>query len=513
MRTARVLLPICLMLAAASCSSGDDSSGPAASKKPATDPLVLTTSLGKVRGTNSGTVDVRAFLSVPYAAAPTGPRRWQPPRPAPRYDGVLDATKPGPSCPQDVGGSTAGFTKIPDPAEDCLSLDVWSPTDAKGLPVMVWIHGGGLRAGSAHQVYYQGDDLAADGVVVVSPNYRLGPFGFLATDELAEESDDGSYGNYGLADQVEALKWVQRNAASFGGDPDNVTIFGESAGGTSVCAHLASEGSDKLFQRAIIESGGGCGALQGGAEAQDAGASFLEAAGCDDIACLRDVPTDKVLATDFDANFVADGVRLSDTGRERAARGDLDDKQVIIGSNAEEAVLFTVGMSEPRDDAQLIQLAGQLTDQPEALLALYPPGDFATRLDRYRTMLTDARFTCPTLAFAEAASNDTYLYNFVYTSPDGRFSVATHGAELAFLFAHPEGVTGQQPGLDGADAEVSTAMQAAWTAFAKTGEPGEAWQPYAEAQKATVLDNPFKLVDQIRDGRCTDVNRLTTLRR
>jgi para-nitrobenzyl esterase len=507
----RALIIVCLALVVASCSNGHDD-GSRAKATPAGDPLRVTTSLGQVRGTHSAVNGVRAFLSMPYAAPPTGANRWRPPQPRARYRGVLDATRPGHACPQNTGDSTARFTKIPSATEDCLNLDVWSPTGAKDLPVMFWIHGGGLRAGSAHQVYYQGDDLASEGVVVVSANYRLGAFGFLATNELASESRDGSFGNYGLADQVAALEWVRRNGKAFGGDPRNVTILGESAGGASVCAHLASPGSDRLFRRAIVESGGGCGQLQEPTAAKAAGAKFLQTVGCADMACLRKVPTDKILATDFDASFVADGVRMTDTGRTRAQRGDLRGKQVIIGSNANEALLFTIGMQTPTD-AALADLASELTNRPQDLLALYPAAGYPDNLARYRTMLTDARFTCPTLAFAQAARNDTYVYNFVYTSPDERFAVATHGVELAFLFAHPEGIVGQEPGLHGADAEVSDAMQVAWTQFARTGHPGPDWRPYATARKATVIDNPVTLANQIRDGRCDTVNELSTLRR
>lgn len=341
MRLRRLVIPVCCVLTAAACSDdGTTDAVPpvetdaARSGAPSGDPLEVTTELGVVRGTESEREGVRAFLTIPYAAPPTGNDRWRVPQPREPYDGPLDATAPGGSCPQDVGSSTARFTVIPTPEEDCLTLNVWSPADADGLPVMFWIYGGGLRAGSAHQPYYIGDDLASEGVVVVSANYRLGAFGFLATDELADDSDDGSFGNYGLADQAAALEWVQENVAAFGGDPDNVTIFGESAGGGSVCAHLASPRSEGLFQRAIVQSGGGCDRLQDAEEAQTAGAELLEAAGCTDLACLRDVPTDELLALDFDANFVADGVRLSETGRTRAERGEVSDVEVLLGSNA-----------------------------------------------------------------------------------------------------------------------------------------------------------------------------------
>jgi para-nitrobenzyl esterase len=375
---------------------------------------------------------------------------------------------------------------------------------------MVWFHGGGLRAGSAHQPYYQGDDLAAEGVVVVGVNYRLGPFGFLATDELEDESDDGSFGNYGLTDQTAGLEWVRDNIEAFGGDPGNVTIFGESAGGGSVCAHLASPASDGLFHRAIVQSGGGCNRLQEPAEAKAAGERLVRRLGCDDMACMRALPTERLLSVDAGfGSFVADGVRLPETGLERAERGDLD-AEVIIGSNADEAALFNLGAEEPTD-AQLRERFAEYTDDPDALLALYPAGGYETNLDRLNALETDVRFVCPTLAFAGGARNDTYVYHFTYRSTDERFGFGpVHGAELAFLFAHPEGISNVEPGLDGADAAVSDGMQRAWAAFARDGVPGDegVWRPFGDGGRVTLLDQPFELVDEIRGGRCDAVGDL-----
>jgi para-nitrobenzyl esterase len=510
----RLLVPLwCVLLLAAAC-SGDDDAGEAAdasadASEAPSDPLQISTELGTVQGADSAVEGVRAFLRIPYAAPPTGADRWRPPQPREPYDGVLDATQPGGSCPQDVGGSTARFTTIPDPEEDCLTLSVWAPTDAEDRPVMFWIHGGGFRAGSAHQPYYAGDNLAARGVVVVNVNYRLGPLGFLATDELAEESEDGSYGNYGIADQQAGLEWVQSNIAAFGGDPDNVTIFGESAGGASVCAHLASPASDGLFQRAIVESGGGCNRMFDGDDAKAAGEQYLASVGCEVIACARDLPTDTLIGAQFDPGLTGDGVTMPTTGRERAADGELDDVDVMIGSNAEEAWLFTINMEEPTDQ-ELVDLFGQFTDQPDALLALYPAEDYPDNLERFRAMRTDASFTCPTLAFADAAAGDTYVYHYTFESDDPRFGFGpTHGTELVPLFGHPEGLANGTPGLEGRDAAVSDEMQAAWVAFATTGQPGDDWPTYADGGQVMLIDEPFQVVDEIRDGRCDSVTELT----
>jgi para-nitrobenzyl esterase len=511
---------VCVALLGAACSGGGGgaASGPT-STRPA-DPLLVPTDLGPVRGRPAGGAagDVRAFLALPYAAPPTGANRWRPPQARAPYGTEFDATKTGASCPQNVGGSTARFIETPPPDEDCLTLSVWAPAAAEKLPVMFWIHGGGLRAGSAHQPYYGGDVLASKGVVVVGVNYRLGPFGFLATDGLARESADGSVGDYGLADQTAGLEWVKRNVAAFGGDPTNVTIFGESAGGGSVCAHLASRPSKGLFHRAIIQSGGGCDRVAAKPEALAAGAELSARLGCGDAACLRAKPTDEIVAAGSGGAFVADGVRLSGTGREAAERGGLDGIPVLIGSNAEEALLLTITQEEPGPE-RLDELFKQMApDDPAALLALYPAERYDSRLSRYRAMFTEANFTCPAFAFAQAAKNDVFVYHYTYRSADSRFGIGpTHGAELAFLFAHPEGILDTAPGLSGRDAAVSTAMQTAWTAFARTGVPddGSAWRRYGDGRKVTIIDEQVKLVDgaQVKEGRCDAVTALTARRR
>jgi para-nitrobenzyl esterase len=517
---------VTVLAAGCATSAENDSSGSTADANSrvtteagvSTDPLLVSTELGEVRGTNSAIPSVRAFLGLPFAAAPTGVDAWRPPQPREPYDGVFDATRKGGACPQNPGDSLSALTPIPEAVEDCLTIDVWAPDDAQGLPVMFWIHGGGLSSGSAHQDFYIGDDLAAGGVVVVSANYRVGPFGFLVTEELVDESEDGSFGNYGLADQTAGLEWVQRNAEAFGGDPGNVTIFGESAGGFSVCGHLASPASRGLFHRAIVQSGGGCGRLADPDDATAAGTEFLRAAGCADMACLRGRSFGELATVPFDPSLVGDGVTLTEPAVALAARGELDHIPVIIGSNGTESTLFTLSLSEV-GDAELVELFGEVTDDPEALLALYPAAAYETNLDRYRTMLTEIRFTCPTIAFASVATNPTYVYHYLFASPNDPFGVGpTHGAELVSLFAHPEGIAGLpavNPDLpeQAPDIAISEQMQAAWVAFATDGNPDDRWERYADAGRVTVIDEPVELVDEIRDGRCETVNELSGLDR
>lgn len=502
-------------LAVSACSGGDGAgtAAPSTTAPPRTtetttrapvDPLLVDTSLGPVRGTTSAVPGVRAFLAIPYAEAPVGDLAWRPPQPRAPWTDPFDAREPGPACPQSRGGPSAAFLELPEPAADCLSLDVWSPEDARDLPVLVWIHGGGFSQGSAHMTYYQGDDLAAEDVVVVGMNYRLGPFGFLATEGMAAEDPDGAAGNYGLLDQRLALAWVRENVEAFGGDPGNVTIMGESAGGFSVCGHLS--GSRELFDKAVIQSGGGCDDLNARDDAFAAGQRYLEAVGCPDLACLRARSDEELLAVDFAPNLVADGVVLEEPASAVAARGGLDDAPLLIGSNADEATLFTIGQGEPADD-DLVRRAALVTDDPEALLARYPAEEFDSNLERYRAMFTDAVFACPTLDLA-AVVPTSFVYHYTYVSATNPFGLgATHGAEIASLFDHPEGI-GVPIQEDDETRALSDAVQQAWTSFARDGDPGEGFERYADAGTITLLDVPFEQVDEIRGGRCDAVNEL-----
>ncbi len=217
----------------------------------ASNPLQIKTDKGKVRGTFTADRKVRAFKGIPYAAPPVGPLRWQPPQPAPKWKGVRDATEFGSHCMQAVIYPDMVFHD-PGPSEDCLTLNVWTPANAKkgSLPVMVWIYGGGFLAGGTSEARQDGQFLAHRNVVIVSMNYRLGIFGFFVHPELTAESPHHASGNYGLMDQNAAIDWVQKNIAAFGGDPNNITIFGESAGSFAVSALMASP----LSQRPLSES-------------------------------------------------------------------------------------------------------------------------------------------------------------------------------------------------------------------------------------------------------------------
>src|SRR5688572_1384198 len=261
---------------------------------------VVKTTAGSVKGTATAGGGIRIYKSIPYAAPPVGELRWQAPRPAIAWQGVRDATEFGPRCLQ---GQIFADIVFRDLSEECLTLNVWTPAKAAGdrLPVMVWIHGGGFQAGAGAEPRHDGEAFARKNVILVSINYRLGVFGFLAHPELTRESGRNASGNYGMLDQVAALRWVQDNIAAFGGDPKNVTVFGESAGSFAVSALMASPLAAGLFHRAIGESGAyftaGAGtlALQPRQKTEPLGVKFGAALNAPSLAALRAKSADEVL--------------------------------------------------------------------------------------------------------------------------------------------------------------------------------------------------------------------------
>ncbi|MFC6063899.1 carboxylesterase/lipase family protein [Streptomyces ochraceiscleroticus] len=462
---------------------------------PDTDTAVRTQQ-GWVRG--EATAAGRQFLGIPYAAPPVGALRWRAPMPVAPWSGVRDATDFGHRCVQSAGWDP-GYEQ-PTHTEDCLNLNVYSPAAARSgrkLPVMVWLHGGGLTGGAGADVVP--DDFAAKGsVVAVTLNYRLGAMGFLATPGLDEEAGDRTSGNFGMQDQQAALRWVRANIARFGGDPDQVTIAGESAGGRSVCTHLASPTARGLFHRAIIQSGAysDCGARTRRAADAD-GTSFAASVGCKDpataTACLRRKPAKDILAAQagHDWGPVTGGSFLPEQPAAAFASGRYAKVPVINGANRDEGTLFAFGSY----DAQGTPLTAEQYPQAlrtaygpetgEKALARYPLADYPTPTLAYAATVGDQLMACPALRLDDrlGARTPVYAYEFAdRTSPpfeslrnlgtDFPFG-ATHVNEVQYLFRH----FGHDAPLNAEQRVLARQMTAYWTAFIRTGTPHVAGQP------------------------------------
>jgi para-nitrobenzyl esterase len=454
--------------------------------------LVVSTAEGAVRGQEVGGVD--RFLGVPYAAPPVGPLRWRPPQPAARRTGVRDATRFAPHCaqpPSPFGGGTG--------SEDCLYLNVFTAARTHGLrPVMLWIHGGALTTGESDD--YDPSPLVRDGVVVVSINYRLGWFGFLAHPALAG-SPGGPSGNYGLMDQQAALRWVRRNIAGFGGDPRNVTIFGESAGGLSVLSQLASPGARGLFTRAIVQSGAYSLTQPSLATAEAEGGAFAARAGCADQSaeCLRALPVSRILDLTDSGGFLpdVDGLVLTSSVGTALSTGQFNRVPIMNGSNHDEYRLF-VAIDELRGSPvtaanyrdRIAALFGVPPDAAAAIAAEYPLSAYASPALALAAVGTDAIFACPALTVDQAASRYVPVFAYEFNDenapqplvPPVSFPYgAAHASELQYLFSLP---TAPFPApLAPAQVRLAATMRAYWTNLAKRGFPSwlgtPPWLPYA----------------------------------
>jgi para-nitrobenzyl esterase len=450
-------------------------------------PLVFTFS-GSVRGTVSS-AGIHEFLGIPYAAPPVGDLRWRPPAPHAPWFAPLEATQFGNHCPQPE--SPFGIASV---TEDCLFLNIYTPASADFFhlhPVMVWIHGGALVTGESND--YDPTALVNDGVIVVTINYRLGALGFLAHSAFAaEENPDaptGEAGNYGLMDQQAALRWIRDNALFFGGDPLNITIFGESAGGLSVFSQLVSTPAAGLFHKAIIESGAYNLTTQTLATAEAAGASFATAAGCANqtAACLRALPVTAILANEDAAGYTPnlDGDFLPLSLGAALAAGQFHRVPVLHGSNHDEWRLFTAldfdlvsGPIVNNDSAYEDALATLVGPAAPVVAAQYPLANFPSADLAFASAGTDAAFACPALAADLSLAGFVPLHTYEFNDEDApedflppvSFPYGTaHASELQYLFTLP--VTVPHPPLDAAQLQLAADMQRYWTNFAKFGTP------------------------------------------
>jgi para-nitrobenzyl esterase len=459
--------------------------------------------------------DVQVFKNIPYVAAPIGDLRWRAPQPGPVWTGARDATEFGPVCPQNQHPS-AFIPKLPY-AEDCLSLNVWSPntTSATKLPVMVWIYGGAFVTGGSAIPLYDGTDLAKRGVVIVSFNYRLGELGFLAHPALASEhTSDEATGNFGLLDQIAALKWVQKNIAAFGGDPNNVTIFGESAGGMSVNDLMVSPMARGLFTKAISESGLGFNTIPTLAQAERASSDWgtqMGVTGSDAaaLAKLRALKVDDILkhrAADKAEGGVTpfmDGKVLTGEMSVQFAKGEIAKVPYIAGSNSNEATLAkAIGVDPVKD---LDKFGGALAKAH----AVYEADGKLTDEEFGRQAFGDRLFTAAaqTLAgFVDKSGSPARVYHFAYIADHFRGQVpgVGHGGEIPFVFGF-RGLGFFANFVSDLDRKTAQQMGDYWTNFAKTGDPNgaglPAWPTFSNSARETlVVDDTTKAVTDFRRG-------------
>jgi para-nitrobenzyl esterase len=470
-------------------------------------PQVKTAS-GIVEGKEDG--PVQAFLGIPYAAPPVGDLRWKPPVPAAKWTGVRKATEFGSHCLQ---GNVFGDMVFHDAggSEDCLSLNVWvpaKPSDAK-LPVMVWIYGGGFVAGSTSEGRQDGTNLAQQGVIVVSMNYRLGIFGFFVHPELAKESGHKAAGNYGLLDQTAALQWVHDNIAAFGGDPGNVTIFGESAGSFSVSAQMASPLAKGLFQKAIGESGaaffsGGLSFEKRAVREEKDVKAVSTKLGVSKLAELRAVSADKLLETfgkpgpdAFGFGPDVDGYFLPESAPAIFAAGKQNDVTLLAGWNHDEGS-FEVVYNPQKPTAESMKAGAQkdFGDKADQFLKLYPTDTPDHVQHSAQDFAGDKFIAFSTWAWLEAASKTgkqpVYRYRFDLgppSDPKAPQMGAYHSAEIEYVFGQLDSKAGIAWRAD--DRALSAQMQKYWANFAKNGDPNgpglPKWPVYSAADGWPVM--------------------------
>lgn len=450
---------------------------------------------GEVRGT--ATDGVHVFRGIPYARPPVDDLRWRPTAPLPAWSGVREATEFGAACPQPA----SPFADHAAMSEDCLFLNVWTAGEAAKAPVLVWIHGGSLVSGAASEAIYDGTGFARRGVVVVSINYRLGALGWLAHPGLSAESPDNISGNYGLMDQIEALRWVRRNIGAFGGDPDNVTIAGESAGALSVLYLMAAPEARGLFHRAIAQSGYMITQpeLRGGSyadwpDAETLGVSLAAALGAADPDALRAMSAQAIIdGTARTAWFplgTVDGRLLPRQLVETFDRGEQAPVPVLAGYNEGEirSLRFLLPPAPPSADAYTAEIRARYGDLADAFLARYPAGVMS------ESMLATTRdamygWTAERLAVKQTALGaPAFLYYFDHGYPaadEGGFR-AFHASEIPFVFGTTDATPRYWPPIPKTTEErrLTDAMLSYWATFARDGVPRapgeEEWGPYGQ---------------------------------
>jgi para-nitrobenzyl esterase len=457
------------------------------------------------QGIVQGTIEnsLRVFKGIPFAASPVGDLRWKAPQPAPKWKGIKITTKYAPAAFQ--GGNPPSGK-----SEDCLYLNIWTPAKSgkEKVPVLVWIYGGGFSFGSTSDPVHNGENLARKGVVLVSIAYRVGQLGFLAHPELSSENPNKVSGNYGLYDMIAGLKWIQKNIAAFGGDPDKVTIFGESAGGIAVSMLCASPLAKGLFHGAISQSGGSFGptrpttypgenmkTLQ---QAEQAGIEYAQKVGAATIADLRKIEADKLpMGMGMGSAWpIVDGVVIPDDQYLLYEEGKYNDVPILVGYNSDEGASFSREKTPEEYFAGVKTRYGKFADD---LIKIYPAAETSVPKTA-RDLARDAAFGWQTWIWARLQSktgkSKVYYYYFDqhpdYPKDSPRYGFGSpHGQDVAYVFMH---LDKSKPETTKSDLEISEAMGTYWTNFAKYGDPNgkgvPKWPAFSDANPEVMYLGP-----------------------
>jgi para-nitrobenzyl esterase len=467
---------------------------------------------GLLGGAEESSPGVQVFRGIPFAAPPVGALRWQPPQPVAKWQGTRSAAKFGDVCIQPPGQGRLNIAVLPDSppmSEDCLYLNIWTPAANAGdrLPVMVYFFGGAFTEGAGSVPLYDGDALARKGAIVVTMNYRLGPYGFFVHPALTAESPHKASGNYGLMDMLASLRWVQTNIAAFGGDPRNVTVFGQSAGAMAIGSLVASPESKGLFARAISQSGAWMGlgmspGMRTRSQAEEVGAKAAAEAGVSTVAELRGMSAADVTAKFRSAGMIVDGWVIPEDPSITFAAGRQNRVDVLVGSNKDES-FFPGGPKASEFETQARTRWGDLADD---YLRLYPHATDAEAARSTAESFSDGAFWHMRLYADYQIQQGKHAYLYYFTqNPPGKAGEppfpATHAAEVPYVFNNlgklplfPDRSIPELAAASAPDRKVADLMSSYWVNFARTGNPnGEGlpvWQQHAvgASERAAILD-------------------------